>query len=156
TLLLPHLDGKRSARDGLILHTPMPALSRASGSAGPEGERHAVHAVTETGGRRAVVEHVAEVAAAAAAVHLGADHQEAGVVARRHGVRQRGVEARPAGVALELGLRREERERAAGAEERAVAVLVHERARPGALGALLAEDVVGGGGEEGLPLRIGL
>ena len=44
-------------------------------------------------------------------------------------VRQRLIEARPAGAALELGLRREQRQVAAGAGEGALALLAIERAR---------------------------
>src|SRR5215472_6944825 len=102
---------------------------RASGGGGPEGERDAVHAVAEPGRRRSVVEDVAQVPTAAAAVHLGADHEEAPVLGRLHGVRQRGIEARPAGPALELRLGGEERKSAAGAEERALPVFLHKRAR---------------------------
>src|SRR6266545_3951646 len=47
---------------------------------GHERERDAVHAVAQPGRRRPVVEHVAEMAAAAAAVHLGARDQQRAVV----------------------------------------------------------------------------
>src|SRR6185295_1491779 len=148
TLLLPHLDGKRSEE-------PERFFTR-SGGAGSEAERDAVHAVAKPGRLRPVVEDVAEVSAAAAAVHLGADHHEGAVLGGLHRAGERGVEARPAGVALELRLRREEGKGAAGAEEAAVTVLVEQRARPRALGSLVPEDVVGRGREEGLPLGVGL
>ena len=45
-----------------------------------EMHRHAVDAVAIAGRRRAVREHVAEMAAAAAAVHLGAHHEVAAIV----------------------------------------------------------------------------
>src|SRR5450755_2281727 len=90
---------------------------------GNELQRDAVVAVALAGRRRAVVEDVALVAAAAHAVVLGArdDHLDVGLGDDR--ARQRGVEARPAGAALELGLRGEERKVAAGADEAAVAML---------------------------------
>ena len=46
---------------------------------GRELQRHAVHAVAQAGRLRAVVEHMAEMAAAAAAMHLGARHEERAV-----------------------------------------------------------------------------
>src|SRR5689334_20135392 len=71
----------------------------------PEGGR--VHAVTEPGGLGAVVEHVAEVAAAARAPHFVA--LAVTILAHRD---MRGgdrlVEAGPAGARLELGLGAEE------------------------------------------------
>src|SRR6476620_12435632 len=65
----------------------------------------AVDAVAQTGRRRPVLEHVSEMAATAAAMHLSAYHAVA-CVRRRLDRAGRGiVEARPAGAALELLLR---------------------------------------------------
>src|SRR5678815_1806008 len=108
------------------------------GSGRPEGERDPVHAVPEPGRRWPVVEDVPQVPAAPPAVDLRAHRQEAAVLARAHRVRKRRPEARPPGVTLVLGLRREEREAAAGAEERSLSMLLQERARPRALGAVRA------------------
>src|SRR5438067_171365 len=44
-----------------------------------EFQRHAVDAVAQARGRRAVLEHVAQMPAAAPAVHLGAQHEEAAI-----------------------------------------------------------------------------
>ena len=86
--------------------------------------RRAVHAVALAGGRRAVVEDVAEMAAAAPAMHLGPNHEQAAVLARADSVRERCGEARPAGAAVELRRRREQRQVAAGATEGAWPMLV--------------------------------
>uniref|UniRef100_A0A0N4Z8I6 DNA helicase n=1 Tax=Parastrongyloides trichosuri TaxID=131310 RepID=A0A0N4Z8I6_PARTI len=70
---------------------------------GRKAERHRVDAVAQTGRRRAVGEHMAQMAAAAGAADLGADHAVAGVADLAH-VRlvERREEAGPAGAALEL------------------------------------------------------
>src|SRR4051812_49210694 len=54
-----------------------------------EHQRKAVHAVTQTGRLRSVVEDVTEMAAAAAAVDFGAQHAEAAVLGLADGVVQR-------------------------------------------------------------------
>src|SRR5258708_18695896 len=91
--------------------------------------------------------------AAAAAMHLGAYHAPAAVGRGLDGARLRIVEARPAGAALELLLRGEQRLVAAGAVERAGALLVIERAAARPFGAMLAHDVKLLGREQLLPLR---
>src|SRR3954471_22394678 len=116
----------------------------------------AVDAVAQVRRRRAVLEHVTEVAAAAAAVHLGADHAVAAVGRGLDRARNRIVEARPAGAALELLLRCEQLLPAAHAGERAGALLVIERAAAGTLGAVAAQDIVLLGGEELAPLLVGV
>src|SRR5262249_58004984 len=93
-----------------------------------EVHRHAVDAVAQVGRRWAVVEHVAEMAAAAAAMYLGADHAVAAISGGLDRAGHRIVEARPAGAALELHFRDEQRLVAAGAGERASALLVVKRA----------------------------
>src|SRR5581483_2541518 len=70
---------------------------------GHEFQRHAVHAVALTGRRGPVIEHVAKMAAAAAAMHLLPDHAESIVGFHGDGAIERGIEARPTGVAVELG-----------------------------------------------------
>src|SRR5262249_56928312 len=107
-----------------------------------ELEGHAVHAVAQPGGARAVVEDVAQVAAAAAAVDLRADHEEAAIGRRADGSLDRLIAAGPARAAVELRVRGEERQVAAGAAVRAVAVLLVERARAGAPGAVPAQHPV--------------
>ncbi len=54
-----------------------------------EGQRDAVHAVAQAGRLRPVLEHMAEMAAAAAAMHLGARDQQRAVGRRADRVRQR-------------------------------------------------------------------
>src|SRR5256885_1530680 len=113
-----------------------------SGRLGRERQRQAVHAVAQARGLGAVVEDMAQVAAAAAAMHLGAQHAVGAVLARGHGLVQRLPEAGPAGAAVELGLGREQRQRAARAGKGAGAVLLVQGAGAGALRAFLAQDLV--------------
>src|SRR4051812_23332066 len=77
----------------------------------------AVVAVTLAGRRRTVVEDVALVAAAAHAVVLGARDEHLVVGLHRDRPGQRRPEARPAGAALELRVRGEQRQFAAGTDE---------------------------------------
>src|SRR4029079_12963886 len=82
---------------------------------GDELERDSVHAIAQARGLGPVVEHVAQMPAAAAAMHLRARHEQAFVVGGGDGVLQRRIEAGPAGAAVELGGGGEERQVAAGA-----------------------------------------
>src|SRR5678810_939528 len=107
-----------------------------------ELQREAVVAVALAGRRRAVVEEVALVAAAAHAVVFGARHDHLVVDLEGHRARQRFPEARPAGAALKLGRGREQRQLAAGTDEAALALLVVERARARGLGAFEAKDLI--------------
>src|SRR5215469_10752618 len=107
-----------------------------------EGQRETVHAVAQAGRLRTVIEDVAEMAAAAAAMYLRAQHAEGPVRGGADRVLERLVEARPAGAALELGLGGEQRQVAAGAGEDTFAVLLQKRAGARTLGALVAEDLI--------------
>src|SRR5271154_6407423 len=107
-----------------------------------EHQRETVHAVAQSGRLRAVVKNVAEMAAAAPAMNFGAGHAEARVLGFTDRILQRLIKARPSGAALELGLRGEQRQVAAGAGEGALAVLLEQRARARTLGAFLAQDLV--------------
>ena len=73
-----------------------------------EIHRESVHAIAQTRRSRSVVEHMAEVAAAPAAVNLRACHVKRTVGVRGDGVIERRVKARPAGVAVEFRARRKE------------------------------------------------
>src|SRR3569833_1816013 len=90
------------------LPIPMPRLSghgesgARSGGSGFELQRHAIHAVAQAGGRRAVVEDVAEMPAAAAAVHLAVVLPQTADGREAHGIGQDAEETGPAGAALEL------------------------------------------------------
>src|SRR4051794_16749830 len=121
-----------------------------------EHQREAVHAVAQAGGLRAIIEDVAEMAAAAAAVDLGAQHAESAVLGLADRVVERLVEARPAGATLEFGLGRKQRQVAAGAGEDALAMLLQQRAGARPLGAVLAQDVVLHWRQLRAPLRIAL
>src|SRR6185437_1962794 len=106
--------------------------------------------------RRAVLEDVAEMAAAAAAMHFRARHEQAVVGRALDRARLRIVETRPAGAALEFLLRGEQRLLAAGTIKRAGALLVIERAAARPFGAVFAHDVELLGREDLTPLRLGM
>src|SRR5690349_2779697 len=89
-----------------------------------EVQGHAIDAIAQMRGRRSVLEHVAEMAAAAAAVHFHTHHAETTVARGLDRARNRIVETRPAGAALEFGLGDEQRLIAAGAGETAGPLLI--------------------------------
>src|SRR4029450_12600718 len=95
-------------------------------------------------------------AAAAAAMHLGAHHAVAAVLRGLDRARDRLVDARPAGATLELLLGDKERLAAARTGEGAGALLVIERAAAGRLGAVPAQDVILLGREQAAPLLVGV
>src|SRR5260370_12189854 len=119
-------------------------------------QRKAVHAVAKAGRFRPVVEDVAEMAAAAAAVNFGPQHPKSTVFGLADGVLERLIKTRPAGAALEFRFRGEQRQIAAGAGEDALAMLLEQRARTGALGPFLAQDFVLLRRQLRAPFRIGL
>src|SRR5215468_3584502 len=121
-----------------------------------EHQREAVHAIAQTGRLRAIVEDVAEMAAAAAAMHFRAPDAVGAVFRRADGVFERLVEARPPRTAFELGLGREQRQIAAGAGKNAFAVLLQQWARARPLGALSAQDLILLRRELGPPFRVRL
>ena len=117
----------------------------------------AVHAVALAGGLGAVVEDVAEVAATFGAHNLVAAHAKA--IIRSHlntGGSGRGEEAGPAGARLKLGIGGEEQVVVGGAIVGTDGVVIVVFAGEGALGTLLAQDVVLVGREEFFPLGIGV
>src|SRR5690349_5154670 len=116
-----------------------------------------VDAIALAGGRRAVLEDVAEMSAAAPAMHLDALHSVTAVALQTHRARIGGpCEARPAGAALELLLRPEQLGAAAGAEEPSGLVVVVESARERPLGALLPQHAVLLRRQLAAPLLVGL
>src|ERR1700681_3337683 len=121
-----------------------------------EDQGKAIHAVAQAGRLRSIVEDVAEMAAAAAAVNFGPQDPESPVFGLADGVVERLVKTRPAGAALEFRLRREQRQVAAGTGEDALAMLLEQRARSRTLGALLAQDVILLRRQLCAPFRIGL
>src|SRR5215472_509159 len=121
-----------------------------------EIHRHAIDAVAQMGRRRPVLENMAEMAAATAAMHLGANHAVARICRGLHCSGLRIVEARPTSAALELGFGDEQLLLAAGAIERAGALFVIECAAPRPFGALLAHDVVLLRSEDFAPFRFGM
>src|SRR3984893_5002474 len=121
-----------------------------------ENQRKAVHAVAQAARLRPVVEDVTEMAAATAAVNFGAGHPEGPVFGLPDGVLERLVKTWPAGAAFEFRLRGEQRQVTAGAGEDALAMLLEQRARTRALGALLAQDLILLRRQLRAPFRIGL
>src|SRR5205807_4936607 len=85
---------------------------------------------------------VAEMAAAAAAVNFGPGHEETAVGVGFDRLAERRPKARPAGAAVEFGVRRKERLSAPGAVIDSGAVLLIEGARSGAFGAVLPQHPV--------------
>lgn len=108
---------------------------------GRQLQRDGVDAVALAGRLRSVGKDVAEVGATAAAVHLGAGHEQAAVGLGRHRPRvYRLPEAGPAGAAVELRLRREQLLSAAGAQVHPPGLGVPVGAGEGPLGAMLPAD----------------
>src|SRR5579864_9171764 len=97
-------------------------ISARSGGRGRELQRHAIHAVAQAGRLGSILEDVAEMAAAAVARNSRSRHAEGVVLRFIGGVLEGGPKARPSGAAFEFGLRRIERQVAAGAGERSGAV----------------------------------
>ena len=81
-------------------------------------------------------------AAAAAAMDFGSRHEEAAVGRGVDRLVERRPKARPSGVTVELGVRREKRLTAPGAVIDPGAVLLVKRARSGAFGAVLPQYTV--------------
>src|SRR6516225_2261772 len=121
---------------------------------GLEVHGDAVDAIAQMRRRGPVVEHVAEMAAAAAAMHLSAHHPIAAIGRALDRTLNRIVEARPAGAALEFLLRHEQRLAAPGADERAGALLIVERAAAGRFGPVPAQHLVLLGREQTAPLLV--
>src|SRR5689334_15102126 len=97
---------------------------------------------------------MAEMAAAAAAIHLGADHAVAAVAGFVDRAGLGIVEARPAGAALKLALGPEQILAAADTGERARALLVVQGTASRPLRAMLAHDVELLGRKQLAPLRL--
>src|SRR5690606_20537486 len=127
---------------------------RAGRSLRLELERHAVHAVALAGRLRAVVEDMAEMAAAARAMHLGADHAEAVIRGGGNRILARRPEAGPAATGVELGVGIEQHLAAAGAEETARPEFAVERAGMRPLGGMLAQHGILFRRQSAPPLRV--
>src|SRR5215213_1461334 len=111
-LLLPAVPGRICrTSDARVFLRPLPVakrgreeLRRPGSRGGREFQRHAVHAIAQARRLRSIVKDVAEMAAAAAAMHFGAGHQKGLVHRRADRVWQRLPETRPAGAAFEFRL----------------------------------------------------
>src|SRR5690606_11245007 len=112
------------------------------GIRGDETQREPVVAETQAGGRRAVVEDMALVAAAAPAMVLGPRDGQLVVDPRVQGAFDRGVEAGPARAALVLRRRCEQRCAASRADVNPPSLLVVELAAAGPFGGFLAKHLV--------------
>ncbi|CAH2401244.1 hypothetical protein MES5069_280021 [Mesorhizobium escarrei] len=120
-----------------------------------EFQRDPVDAIAQAGRRRAVLEDVAEMAAAAGAVAFGADHAVAAVDGRLDRTGHRIVEAWPAGAALELQLGFEQGLVAADAGKSAGALLVEQGAAARPLGAVITHHRILLRRQPGAPFGIG-
>ena len=78
------------------------------------------------------------------------------VLAGLHGIGQGPEETGPAGAAVELGIGGIKIQRAAGAGENTLAMLIVQRRGEGRFGALVAQHVIGGGRKQLFPFRIAL
>src|SRR5712671_4484505 len=121
-----------------------------------EHQAKAVDAIAKASRLRSVVEDVAEMAAAAAAMHLGAQDAVGAVLGLADGVSQRLIKTRPASAAFEFGLRRKQRQVATGAGKNALAMLFQERTRSRPFGALVAQYLVLLRGKLRAPFGVGL
>jgi hypothetical protein len=123
---------------------------------GLESQGDAIDAITQAGRAWAVRKDMAEMRVAAVAMHLGPTHEPAVVRLFAHhlGVK-RGKEAGPAGAGIEFCLLVEKRRITADAAEGA-GILGEIVMGEGALGRVLAGDLVGKVGKLGLPFRFGL
>src|SRR5262249_36620931 len=104
-----------------------------------EAEGRAVHAIAQARRFRAVVEDVAEMAAAAAAMHGRSRHEKARIAGLADRAIERRPKTRPAGMAVELHRRGEKIEGAADAGENAGAVFIEQRAGARPFGSALAQ-----------------
>src|SRR5690242_5176640 len=129
---------------------------RPSGSVRLEVHRRAVHAIAIPRRLRPIGEHVAKMAAALAAMHFGAAHEEAAILGGAYRAVQRLVEAGPTSATFEFCIRSKQLLPAAGADEFAVALLGIQRTGAGALRAMLAQHLIGGRRQLRAPLFIGV
>src|SRR5262249_33528416 len=104
-----------------------------------EFQGYSVDAIAQACRLWAIVEHVAEMSAATAAMHFLPDHTERCVGIGFHAGINRTVEDRPAGPRIELGVGGKQRQIATGTGESAFAMLLVKRAGEGTLGVLLTE-----------------
>ena len=102
--------------------------SRGRGPCRVKHQPETVDAIAQAGRLRTVIEDVAEVTAAAAAMHFGAQHAEGAVLGLAERIVERLPETRPAGATLIFGVRREQRQVASGTGKGAFALLFQERA----------------------------
>ena len=108
---------------------------------GNEVQRHAVVAPALAGGRRAIIEDMAVVAAAADAVIFGAGQNELVISSGAEYPRDRRKETRPTGAALIFHLGGKRRQIASDTHEDAGTFFIVQRARAGPLGAFLAQHI---------------
>ena len=113
---------------------------------------HPVHAPALAGRWRAVVEDVAEMAAAAPAMDFGPGHEQHPVIPCAHRIGDGPDEAGPPCAAFKLVLRPEDRQVAARAFIGTAAMLAIEGTGSGPLGALIAKHAKLPGGQSTTPL----
>lgn len=125
-------------------------------SIGEKIHRHAIDAIAQMRRWRAVWKDMAEVAAAAAAMHLRSAHAMAAIHSAFDGAVNRIVKARPAGAAFKFFGGREKTLAASGANKRTRPLFVIERATSGRLGAMRPHDPVLLRGQQAPPFFLGM
>src|SRR5512139_1324977 len=121
-----------------------------------EFQRGTIDAIAQVRRWRPVIENMAEMAAATAAMHLVANHAMAAVGVSFDSAGDRIIEARPARPAFEFHLGDKQGLIAGGTPKGAGAFLVQQRATSRHLGAVLAHDRVLFGREQLAPLGFGM
>src|SRR5262249_37416791 len=98
-----------------------------------------IHAISKSGRLRSILENMTEMSAAAATVNLRSRHPKSPIGPGGDPIGKGLPKAGPPGVALELGLRRKQRQIAAGTSECSGALLFIERAGVRPLRSLLSQ-----------------
>src|SRR5690606_31911627 len=129
-----------------------PASMRASRGGRSEGQCQAVQAMALASRRRAIVEYMAEMAAAASTMHLRAGHEQGIVLLGADRIRQRFPEARPASAGIIFGFRGIGRQVATGTMEDTLAMFFEQGTGEGALRGFLAQHRILLPGQDFAPL----
>src|SRR6516162_1652597 len=141
-----------------ILPVPLPCSSGVFKRLGDrlEFQGDSIHAVALPSRLGSVVEHVAEMTAAAPAMHFRSWNEQAVIVRGADSVLDRREKARPTSAAIEFGFGAKERQIARRTSEQTGAMLVIERAGIRPLRPTLSQHLELFGGQDLLPFRLRL
>src|SRR5208337_2907760 len=148
------LPDEPSATSGTDLPEPSGVFRRLGDRLEFQGD--SIHAVALPSRLGPVVEHVAEMTAAAPAMHFRSWNDQAVIVRGADGVLDRREKARPASAAVEFGFGAKERQIASRTSEQTGAMLVIERAGIWPLRPALLQHLELFGGQDPLPFRLRL